>query len=189
LTPPRPELDWTTISRYNYVEELTFLTDCRNDIRTEPWANPVIREAMKTRLRVKRAREELTRCNIESRRLLTHINDERHQHRQLLDQLRITSHPLHLVIEEYCLRREGINNYILQQLEKLFALPGFSGDRTIGRRVGIQNVGNNNTDCIGEIVPSVLEPDNDEDSDEEDSENIQVQIGGLVDYVSSLALL
>ena len=53
LDPPRAELDWSKISRFNYIEEFNLLKDCRNDIRETPWAEPVIREAMKQRLRIK----------------------------------------------------------------------------------------------------------------------------------------
>ena len=47
LDPPHAELDWLKISRFNYIEEFNLLKDCRTDIRETPWAEPVIREAMK----------------------------------------------------------------------------------------------------------------------------------------------
>ena len=49
-----------------------------------PWAKPVIRETIKKHLRVCRAREELDRCNIEARRILTSIHDEDRQFDNIL---------------------------------------------------------------------------------------------------------
>src|SRR5579872_5884981 len=76
LDPPRPSLDWSQVSRYSFLEEFNLLRNTHRDITSMPWAKPAIRETIKRFLRVRRAHEELERCNIEARRVLTSIHDE-----------------------------------------------------------------------------------------------------------------
>ncbi|KAI0686720.1 hypothetical protein BC835DRAFT_1408502 [Cytidiella melzeri] len=51
LDPPRPALDWSWVSTFNFLEEFTLLQDTHNNIRDKEWSKPAIREAMKLRHR------------------------------------------------------------------------------------------------------------------------------------------
>lgn len=137
LDPPRPELDWTQISRFNYIEEFNLLKDCRTDIRRMPWADPVIRKALKQRLCIKRVNEEILQY-VEVCWLYIHIHNERQRHASILHKLGEDSDPLFCCVEEYCTQRQCINNYLLEQIQCIFIfkLPGFSEDRTIGHQIG-----------------------------------------------------
>lgn len=68
----RPPLDWAQVSRYSLLEEFNLLRNTQRDISDRPWAQLVARETIKKYMRVCRAREELTRCNIEARRLTSY---------------------------------------------------------------------------------------------------------------------
>ena len=185
LHPPRPELDWTKLSRYNYIEEFNLLKDCRTDIRTMPWAEPVIREAMKQRLRIKRANEEIVRCNVELHRLYTYIHDEKRRYNTILQQLSDASDPIFFCVDEYCTRRQRVNDYLLEQIRRIFELPGFSGDRTVGHRLGSEpqtDIGQGTDPITVQLPPQIDESD--EEANESDEESAQV--GGLVDYIASL---
>ncbi|KAF8814021.1 hypothetical protein BYT27DRAFT_7071949, partial [Phlegmacium glaucopus] len=185
LDPPRPELDWSKLSRYNYIEEFNLLKDCRTDIRTTPWAEPVIREAMKQRLRVKRANEEVIRCNIELRRLYTYIHGEKQAFEAVLQKLSNASDPIFFCVQEHSIRRLRINDHLLEQIYQCFNLPGFSGDRTLGHRVGSTPHMDTAINPDSTTVPLAREgAESDEDADESDGENAQV--GGLIDYIASL---
>ena len=184
LDPPRAELDWTKISRFNYIEEFNLLKDCRTDIRETPWAEPVIREAMKQRLRIKRAEEEIVRCNIEVRRLHTHIYDEKERYTSILHKLHQASDPIYIPVEEYCTRRLHVNEYLMEQIRQIFDLPGFSGHRTIGHRIGKEqssNVGAQ-TDTVTVSIPGEIMVDGEVESDDEENE----QVSGLIDFIGSL---
>ena len=185
LDPPRPELDWTKLSRYNYIEEFNLLKDCRTDIRATPWAEPIIREAMKQRLHIKRANEEVIRCNIELRRLYTYIHDEKRAFEDVLQKLGDASDPIFFCVQEHCTRRLQINNYLLEQIYQVFNLPGFSGDRTLGHRVGSEPRMDNRANPDSTSMPLTRKgAESDEDTDESDGEDAQV--GGLIDYIASL---
>ena len=76
LKPPKPSIEWSQISQYEFIQDFTLLRDSNPELTTKPWADPVVRVTMKQHLRVQRAREELVRLNIELRRVHTHIDDE-----------------------------------------------------------------------------------------------------------------
>ena len=116
LDPPWAELDWTKISWFNYIEEFNLLKDCHTDIRETPLAEPIIREAMKQRLHIKRAEEEIIRCNIKVRRLHIHIYDEKECYTSILHKLHQNSDPIYISIEEYCTRWQRINEYLMEQI-------------------------------------------------------------------------
>lgn len=181
LDPPRAELDWTRISRFNYIEEFNLLKDCRTDIRETPWAEPVIREAMKQRLRIKRAEEEILRCNVEIRRLHTHIYDEKEQHTSILHKIHEALDPIYFSVEEYCTRRRHVNEYLLEQIQHIFNLPRFSGLRTIGHRIGRERPSNLGSQPHTVTVP-LPEIDGEDESDDEENE----QVSGLIDFIGSL---
>ena len=185
LDPPRAELDWTKISRFNYIEEFNLLKDCRTDIRETPWAEPVIREAMKQRLRIKRAKEEILRCNVEVRRLHTHIYDEKEKFTSILCKVREASDPIFFSVEEYCTRRQLVNEYLLEQIQRIFSLPGFSGHRTTGHRIGRErpsNLGGQPHTVTVPLPEEIAVGDSEDESDDEEN----AQVGGLIDFIGSL---
>jgi len=47
MDPPRPMLDWSKASHYNFLEDFRHLYDTHHDIRSKPWADPVIQTTMK----------------------------------------------------------------------------------------------------------------------------------------------
>src|ERR1700753_145661 len=76
LNPPRPPINWETVSHINFLEEFHLLHNMRQDIREKPWSQPAIRELIKLSQQVKRTHEEIHRCYISVRRLYTTIHDE-----------------------------------------------------------------------------------------------------------------
>ena len=187
LDPPQAELDWTKISRYNYIEEFNLLKDFRTDIQLTPLAEPVICEAMKQQLHVKQAHEEILCCNVEVRRLHSHIYDEKERYTSILQKLGEVSNPIYFSVEEYCTHRQLINEYLLEQIQHIFGLPGFTGSCTIGHQIGREQCSNLGAQPHTVTVPFPGETivSDDEESDEEEN----VQVGGLIDFIRSLTLL
>ena len=91
---------------------------------------------MKQRLCIKRAEEEILRCNVEVRRLHTHIYDEKERYASILHRIHEASDPIYFSVEEYCTRRQHVNEYLLEKIQQIFNLPGFSGPRTVGHWIG-----------------------------------------------------
>ncbi|KAI0753042.1 hypothetical protein C8Q80DRAFT_1342386 [Daedaleopsis nitida] len=120
----------------DFLEEFHLLQDTRNDIRNRPWAQPLIRETMRTARRLERAEEEIVNVNREARRVHTSIHDEDLLFTEVLDDLRRQGDPRLGVVCEYIRRRRATNAYILAHLRRLYALDGFTGDSTPGTYAG-----------------------------------------------------
>ncbi|KAJ6459907.1 hypothetical protein C8R45DRAFT_1056176 [Mycena sanguinolenta] len=76
LSPPRTQLTWEQIVEYAFFADFDLLHEGREDIRSEPWAQPAGRLAMDQHFKLLRADEGITRLNLEIRRFVTHMVDE-----------------------------------------------------------------------------------------------------------------
>ena len=136
LSPPRPPLDWSKVSHFNFLEEFTLLQDTRNDIRSKQWAQPLVRETMRAARRVTRAEEEIEHVNREARRIHTSICDEDRLFTEVLSDLQARNDPLSGALRDYCRRRRGVNAHVLAHLLRLYALEGFTGVPGPGTHAG-----------------------------------------------------
>ena len=149
-----------------------------------PWAKPVIRETIKKHLCVCRAREELDRCNIEARRILTSIHDKDRQFDNILATLVDQKSDLLGPVQEYCTRRRRVNFLLLGHIQQILNLDGFTGGTT-GRRKGCHAVA---TAGLGQPVFHLQVPEDDlkECDGEEIEEGETDQVDGLLDFVAKL---
>lgn len=132
----RPTLDWSKVSHYSFLEDFTLLRDTREEVLQKPWVAPQARLALQQHRRIKRAKEEIIRLNVEVRRLHTAIVDEDADMRKTVTQLIQEKSPLLPVVEEHCLRRRCINNRLLTRIHQIYALEGFTGTRGPGICIG-----------------------------------------------------
>ncbi len=136
LDPPRPTVDFEKVSHFTFLEEFSLLEDTRKDVREKPWAQPLVREAMRNARKVRRAREELDKVHIQARRLHTSIRDEELLFNAVLADLDSRQDPLHHPVLQYATRRRGVNASLMARLTRLYSLPGYSGDPTPGVHAG-----------------------------------------------------
>jgi len=195
LDPPRPPLDWSQVSHYSFLDEFNLLRNTRHDISNAPWANPVVRETIKKFLRVRRAHEEIDRCNIEVRRLFTSIRDEDHKLDIILKCLTGQNDIILGAVGEYWTRRRRVNALLLERIRCTFALDGFTGSKMVGSRKGDHSlctggprtlpgcdytIGSDDDDDLRD--DEGLKEGNGEDIDDIDTD----QIDGLITFVTSL---
>ncbi|KAF9489129.1 hypothetical protein BDN71DRAFT_1402123, partial [Pleurotus eryngii] len=186
LNPPRPELDWNEVSHYSFLEEFTLLRETRQDILSKPWAKPAIREAIKQSHQLKRACEEVDRCNLETRRLLTAILDEHSLFIEVLQKLETSNPPLHGAVSEYCTCCRCINNTILHCISQIHALAGFTGDPSFSTWKGAVSL-------LADATASLDSPpaDDGNNTDAEGSESSDDEgdwdMDSLVNFISHLA--
>ncbi|KAG6846906.1 hypothetical protein H0H93_011185, partial [Arthromyces matolae] len=136
VTVNKPTLDWAKVTHYSFLDEFELLRDTQNDLRERKWADPVIRETMRKYQRLKRAHEEILRCNVELRRLHTSIADETTLFNDIHSSLNPESNPLHGEVEEFITRRTGVNRQLMARITQVYQLPGFSGTPSPGTRKG-----------------------------------------------------
>ncbi|KAI0261464.1 hypothetical protein BC834DRAFT_788886, partial [Gloeopeniophorella convolvens] len=72
----RPQLDWKDTPSYESLAEFELLRECRDDIRQQPWADSVNRQAALYALKIERAKEEREHLNIEVARLVNWMKTE-----------------------------------------------------------------------------------------------------------------
>ena len=131
LDPPRPTIDWNTVSHYKFLEEFPLLRNTSQDLTGKRWALPAVRETMKQWRRICRAHEEIIRCNIEVRRLHTSIVDEEESFHKILSQS-MTLGPIHGAVKDYITRRSRINAQLLRKIAQIYDLKDFSGSASPG---------------------------------------------------------
>lgn len=183
MSPPRPSLDWSRVSHFTFLEEFNLLRDTRQDIMKERWADLAVRETMKQDQKLKRAREEIIRCNVETRRLHTAILDENLHFNQVLAQLAETGTPLHGAVDAYTSYRRRVNDRLLIKISQIYALNGFTGTPLPGIRKGAL------TGPIMSPLPANPEHDGDGIEDvENDDDEYANEVNGLVDYISEMSI-
>lgn len=186
LDPPRPTLDWSRVSHYSFLEEFELLRGSRQDIQDKRWAELAVRETMKQNLRIKRAKEEVERCNIEIRRVSTAIVDEHHMFDIHLARLQDKANPIYGAVLEHVELRRKVNFQILAHFEMTYALKGFTGNQIPGVCKG--SFQPPQSSVLVNAAMTELDKDDEDDGDFEISNEGSGDIGGLVDYISQLPL-
>ncbi|PPQ79249.1 hypothetical protein CVT24_007507 [Panaeolus cyanescens] len=188
LQPPRNPIDWQQLAKYNFVEEFNLLRHTARDIREEKWANDGVREAMKMHQRIKRAREELLRLNVEICRLYTSIANEKHVFRKVLDRLFKANQVQHYgAVELYCCRRVQVNNMIVSYLLEIQRLDGYTGPKSLlGKRKGAVD---DSMDQDTDSSTSDSDDDSDGDAANNSDDDEMVQVGGIVDFIADLSTI
>ncbi|KAF8341848.1 hypothetical protein F5887DRAFT_887753 [Amanita rubescens] len=123
----RSELSWEDVVEYAFLAEFDLLRDCRDDVRKKPWASPSSRKLSDEHFKIQRAHEEITRLNIEIKRLITYMRDDKKFIEAAERKCRV-SHPLLAhQIKVYHEERAQFNFGHLKRLAKLSIHPGFTG--------------------------------------------------------------
>ncbi|KAI0687957.1 hypothetical protein BC835DRAFT_1236170, partial [Cytidiella melzeri] len=136
LNPPRPKLRWEELIDLSSVGAFDLLRNARQDIRQLQWADPLHREATRLYFNIQQAQEELSRCNVEVRRILTSMYDEHVDYWHAVA-LSIVPHPtLACELSKRWVERDHVNTCVARRLHQIALLPRFSGALEIGRRVG-----------------------------------------------------
>ncbi|TEB31942.1 hypothetical protein FA13DRAFT_1843167, partial [Coprinellus micaceus] len=125
--PPRRVLTWDQVVNYAFLSDFDLLRDTRCDIRDRLWAQPINRALMDEWFKIERAHEEIKRLNIEIRRVVTHIRDEK-GFLIAAEKAAGTSDPtLAFHIRLYREERTRFSSVHLQRFSELAKTPGFSG--------------------------------------------------------------
>ncbi|KAF6763420.1 hypothetical protein DFP72DRAFT_986985 [Ephemerocybe angulata] len=134
LKPPRPSLSWSEVVEYAFLADFDLLRDTRNDIRTRPWAQPVNRALRDRYFKIERAREEVTRLNVEIKRVVTHIRDEENFLLAAEEENRAADGSPTLMsyhISSYRHERTLFSSVHIRRFNELSKLPGFTGKNSL----------------------------------------------------------
>ncbi|KIK21241.1 hypothetical protein PISMIDRAFT_104317 [Pisolithus microcarpus 441] len=155
LDPPRSPILWKDIAQYSFLGEFDLLQHAHDDVRERMWAKPAVCEATTKFFKLCRAKEEITRLNVEIRHLRTAIHDEEQEVSQTIANLRHSDPLLALEFERRHQPRAAANAvhiHRLDHLENQYGLPQSS----IGTRT---QVFRSNDDSV--VVPDSVRQDED----------------------------
>lgn len=127
LSPPRPKLSWNQVVEYAFLADFDLLRDTRQDVSKKEWAKPANRVLMDQHFKIKRAREEIQRLNVEIRRVITHMVDEENYLLEQEESMHASDPVLAYHIGNYRLQRTRFSSLHLKRFSKLDGLEGFTG--------------------------------------------------------------
>ncbi|EJD44457.1 hypothetical protein AURDEDRAFT_20133, partial [Auricularia subglabra TFB-10046 SS5] len=126
LNPPASTVNFASLMEWTELQEFELLRRSRTgDVRDKAWAQPANRLMASKHYKVLRADEELVRCHVEARRLVTAMHDEERHLETTYEQLHETNAALARELREHIARRSAVNAVHRVTLAKLAALPGF----------------------------------------------------------------
>ncbi|KAG1876360.1 hypothetical protein F4604DRAFT_1880665 [Suillus subluteus] len=109
------------------IREFDLLKHSRRDLLSKPWASKANREVAAKYFKVVRAREELTRLNVEVARLHTWVDDEDTHLSSVARSLSKTNPALACEIQWRFEERRQVNNIHRTRLRAIYDLPGYNG--------------------------------------------------------------
>jgi hypothetical protein len=123
-------MDATTLADFD------LLRDAHQDIRQQPWTQPSRREAMNLYFGIQRAKEEIIRLNVETRRLITFmIDDHRNYYRTIAANIIVDPALAHELSRQWEYHN-NIHSQIASRLRQTSQLKGFTGTLLPGTREG-----------------------------------------------------
>lgn len=94
----------------------------------------------------------------------------------------MSNSPIFVAVREHCTRRCCISQQLLSRISQIHRLDGFSGDKSFGVRKGSSSV----------EIPSAVTTDqlleNDETEGLDEDNELERDIGTLVEFISDMAL-
>lgn len=199
LNPPKPAIEWTRVTQYEFIHDFALLRDCNPELITKPWVDPMVRLTMKQHNRVQRAHEEIKELNVEVRRLHTSIFDEgRFFDDKLLEAQESQSRQFCYVLEGFISRRSAANAHIMDKLDKLYNTAGFTGVAAPGKRAGRNDTNPASSPGLSSSsrvawdayqAPDVRSDSGEESGREEEEDDDRAQeMDGVLDYIASMSL-
>jgi hypothetical protein len=132
----KKSLAWKDVVSMVTLADFDLLRDVKNSVAEKPWADGQVREAMNIHFRMKRAREEIHRLNIEIRRQITYMRDEHVLYRLTAAHIKQDQPNLAAYIIREGDHRDALFTHITFYLIKTRRLPLFTGTLAPGTRAG-----------------------------------------------------
>ena len=137
LNPLRPPISWKDITQYTFLGEFDLLRHTRDDVQERIWAKLAVCGATAKFFKLCRAKEEVTRLNVEIRRLRTAIHDEEREVLQTIANLRDSEPLLACELERLHRPRAAVNAIHIHRLHQIEKQHGLAGQRGIGTHLQV----------------------------------------------------
>ncbi|KAF8131317.1 hypothetical protein K438DRAFT_2132070 [Mycena galopus ATCC 62051] len=137
LDPPGRLLTWAEVVDYTFLSEFDILRNPDTTSSIRAWATPAARQLLDSYYKLKRAGEEIQRLNIEIRRFVTHMKDERTFLVQRESEIKAQDPVLAFFVRKYRNQRgrfDDVHSKRLQAMKDKLG-PAFTGTLQPGIRV------------------------------------------------------
>lgn len=132
-----PVLDFQQVIEYSFLSDFELLHHMHSDITQQPWAQPLIHNAMISWMKTEHVKEEIKHLNIEAWCLKTYILDSSFAQQHTIQHLCQTDPALAAELQECHDTQSSIGALLSQQLHKMECLSGFTGWRPFGVQAGV----------------------------------------------------
>lgn len=117
-----------------YIGQFDLLQCSRRQVTLKPWSRPAERETLLCYFKLQRAREEITRLDVEIKRMVTYIRDHRLTFNRILPEVEHANSALAYQLSKRYRHRRSLDLVHLQRFEKLKLKDGFTGSCVPGCR-------------------------------------------------------
>ena len=127
--PPRPILLYSAVVDYCTFSEFEILKHSDHDILSKEWATLANRQAANKYFKIKRAEEEIDRCNIEVARVQAWVDYEDMAMAKAVATYEGSGPAFAAHLKVLQIQRRHVNDHLRTRLEQVYKLPGYSGPR------------------------------------------------------------
>jgi hypothetical protein len=189
----RDQLTMAEVMKMTSIADFHLLGETRDDIRNARWTHHDAREATWLYFRVKQAREEVERLNVEMKRQITYMIEEHTLYSQVYAQIRKQNFYLATYLDKERKHRDEIFAHVTNYILKTSCLQGFTGSLGAGKWTGLmtdkqptwlqkllgeESGGDEHNDKDGEI----------DDRTDDDDDNDEYSIAVTVDVIEKLIM-
>ena len=126
-SPPRPTLQYSEVLSYATLGDFDLLKHSRHEVLAQPWSNTMHRQMVVKYFKLLRAHEEITRLNVEVRRLQAWVDSETTEIKQITTELSAQNPPLSAELQVLFHCQLRVNNQHQLWLQRIYNLEGYSG--------------------------------------------------------------
>ncbi|KAJ7058287.1 hypothetical protein C8F01DRAFT_1220566 [Mycena amicta] len=172
MVPVKPTLSWEQVVDYTFLSDFDLLRD-ENGLDGQRWAEPMFRFIMDSFFKVERAREEVKRLNIEIRRVVTWIGDERQYLQDKERGLREAGNvALAIQLRRYGQQRGIFGAAHMQKFYQLAKNPGFTGSLKPGMAIGGMEPPVGEMEMDEEVAETLDEQAEEQEAEDEEEEEM-----------------
>jgi hypothetical protein len=133
----RDQLTMAEVTKMTSIADFHLLGETRDDVRKARWTHHDACEATRLYFRVKRAREEVERLNVEMKRQITYMIEEHTLYSQVYAQIWKQNSYLATYLDKERKHRDKIFAHVTNHILKTSRLQGFTGSLAAGKWTGL----------------------------------------------------
>ena len=125
--PPRLVLMYSEVVNYCTFSEFKILKHSDHDVLSKEWATLANQQAANKYFKIKRAEEEIYRCNVEVARVQAWVDEEDTMMSRVVAEHEGSDPAFAAHLNVLQIQRRHVNDHLRTRLEQIYKLPGYSG--------------------------------------------------------------